>query len=67
MVSQVVNGLNAMNFKVGDAISVMMPMTVEAVALYLGIIKVLLFPYLFLVIFNFLLIKKGRYGCCLSC
>jgi acetyl-CoA synthetase len=40
MVSQVVNGLAAMKFKQGDCISVMLPMTVEAVALYLGIIKV---------------------------
>jgi acetyl-CoA synthetase len=39
MVSQVANGLVAMKFKEGDAISVMLPMTVEAVALYLGIIK----------------------------
>jgi acetyl-CoA synthetase len=40
MVCQVANGLADLKFKKGDCISVMLPMTVEAVALYLGIIKV---------------------------
>jgi len=39
LVNRIVNGLREHNFKVGDRISIDMPMTVEAVAIYLGVIK----------------------------
>jgi acetyl-CoA synthetase len=37
--NQIANGLVNAGFKVGDAIGIVMPMTIEAVAIYLGIIK----------------------------
>jgi acetyl-CoA synthetase len=37
--NRVANGLRRAGFKVGDAIAVAMPMSVEAVAIYLGIVK----------------------------
>ncbi|MEM9265570.1 MAG: AMP-binding protein [Cyanobacteria bacterium P01_F01_bin.13] len=39
LTNRVANGLVAAGYSVGDAISIIMPMTVEAVAIYLGIIK----------------------------
>lgn len=37
--NQVANGLVAMGLRAGDAIAIAMPMTAEAVAIYLGIVK----------------------------
>ncbi|EKU99112.1 acyl-CoA synthetase/AMP-acid ligase [Leptolyngbya sp. PCC 7375] len=39
LVNRVANGLVAAGYGAGDAIAIVMPMTVEAVAIYLGIIK----------------------------
>ncbi len=39
LTNRVANGLVAAGYGVGDAIAIIMPMTVEAVAIYLGIIK----------------------------
>lgn len=40
MTNRVANGLKAMGVKKGDAIAIVLPMSAEAVAIYLGIIKV---------------------------
>ena len=39
LANKVASSLHASGFKTGDAIAIVMPMTVEAVAIYLGIIK----------------------------